>query len=128
MFASLRRSTTSLRWKALSILAASRPSDTLKISRIPYTRITRPVPSRIQLFHQSVQQRRNAAVAHAEEQTGEETDGARTEGPATTFRQLAERGLVDQGLIRTLTDKMGLETMTSVQSLTINEALKGTDV
>jgi len=35
---------------------------------------------------------------------------------------------VDEGVIRTLTDKMRLETMTPVQCLTINEALKGTDV
>ncbi len=128
MLASLRRCPTSLRWKAVSISAASRPSNTLISSRVIYTPITRPVPSSIQLLHHSHHQRRNAAVAVAEEQTGGETNQARGKGPATTFRQLAERGLVDQGVIRTLTDKMGLETMTPVQSLTINEALKGTDV
>jgi len=128
MLASLRRCSTSLRWKALSISAVSRPSNTLISSRVPLTPFTRPVPSSIQLLHHSLHQKRNAAVAVAEEQTGGETNQGRAKGPATTFRQLAERGLVDEGVIRTLTDKMRLETMTPVQCLTINEALKGTDV
>ena len=49
-------------------------------------------------------------------------------GTITKFRDLADKGYVDPVIIDTITKKMGLETMTQVQSLTINEALKGVDV
>ena len=49
-------------------------------------------------------------------------------GPVVKFQDLAERQIVNERVIQTLTRKMGLETMTPVQSLTINEALKGVDV
>jgi ATP-dependent RNA helicase MSS116 len=47
--------------------------------------------------------------------------------PITKFKELEERGLVHRNVVRTITDEMKLETMTEVQSRTINEALKGTD-
>lgn len=46
----------------------------------------------------------------------------------TKFRELEERGLVHRSIIRTITDEMKLETMTEVQTATINEALRGTDM
>ncbi|KAI9722120.1 MAG: hypothetical protein M1828_004934 [Chrysothrix sp. TS-e1954] len=46
----------------------------------------------------------------------------------TQFQELADSNLVDKAVIDTLTRDMGLKTMTEVQSLTINEALKGVDV
>lgn len=49
-------------------------------------------------------------------------------GPVTKFKDLAERGLVSQTVVDTITKDMGLETMTQVQSLTLNESLKGTDM
>ena len=49
-------------------------------------------------------------------------------GPITDFRELGERNLVNHALVSNLTDQMSLKTMTQVQSLTINETLKGTDV
>ena len=49
-------------------------------------------------------------------------------GPVTHFKELAERGMVSETVIDTITRQMGLETMTHVQSLTINEILKGQDV
>lgn len=48
--------------------------------------------------------------------------------PITRFADLASNNLVDPDLIRNITSKMGIETMTQVQSLTINEALTGVDV
>lgn len=45
-----------------------------------------------------------------------------------TFAELGERGLVSGTIIDTITKTMGLETMTVVQSMTINETLKGIDV
>ncbi|KAF2403792.1 DEAD-domain-containing protein [Trichodelitschia bisporula] len=49
------------------------------------------------------------------------------DGLASTFAELGERELVNQNIIQTIT-KMGLETMTEVQKLTINEALQGDDM
>ncbi|KAL2042361.1 hypothetical protein N7G274_004850 [Stereocaulon virgatum] len=49
-------------------------------------------------------------------------------GPVTEFQELAHRGMVSDTVVRTLTRDMGLKTMTTVQSLTINETLKGIDV
>lgn len=49
-------------------------------------------------------------------------------GPVTMFRELVEREMVDGTIVETLIKDMGLETMTPVQSLTINETLKGVDV
>lgn len=46
----------------------------------------------------------------------------------TKFHELADQKLVSPVVVDTITKQMGLETMTQVQSLTINETLKGTDV
>ena len=46
----------------------------------------------------------------------------------TKFQELAERKMVSETVIQTITQNMKLETMTQVQSLTINETLKGIDV
>lgn len=50
------------------------------------------------------------------------------DGPITTFRELDTRKMVHPNVVRALTGSMGLETMTEVQTATINEALKGTDI
>ncbi|KAI4256705.1 MAG: hypothetical protein L6R42_006061 [Xanthoria sp. 1 TBL-2021] len=49
-------------------------------------------------------------------------------GPVTRFIELQERGMVCSTVVKTLVEDMKLETMTQVQSLTINETLKGGDV
>ncbi|KAL8660216.1 MAG: hypothetical protein Q9226_000018 [Calogaya cf. arnoldii] len=49
-------------------------------------------------------------------------------GPVTRFIELQERGMVCPTVVKTLVEDMKLETMTQVQSLTINETLKGGDV
>lgn len=49
-------------------------------------------------------------------------------GPVTKFKDLEKRGMVCRTLVDTVTGKMGLETMTHVQTLTINESLKGIDM
>ncbi|KAL8706387.1 MAG: hypothetical protein Q9201_000533 [Fulgogasparrea decipioides] len=53
---------------------------------------------------------------------------ANRHGPVTKFKELRERRMVCDTIVRTLTEDMKLETMTQVQSLTINETLKGGDV
>ncbi|KAL8711384.1 MAG: hypothetical protein Q9220_004281 [cf. Caloplaca sp. 1 TL-2023] len=55
-------------------------------------------------------------------------DEAVQHGPATKFKQLGEQKMVCPTVVRTLIEDMKLETMTQVQSLTINETLKGGDV
>lgn len=46
----------------------------------------------------------------------------------TKFEDLATRKMVCQTVVDTITKDMGLETMTHVQSLTIDETLKGSDM
>lgn len=57
-----------------------------------------------------------------------EIDKATAMGPAMRFEELAQQEKVNRKIINTLTRTMKLETMTQVQSMTINEALKGVDV
>lgn len=56
------------------------------------------------------------------------TQAADQNGPVTKFKDLVTRGMVCRTLVDTVTGKMGLETMTHVQTLTINESLKGIDM
>lgn len=49
-------------------------------------------------------------------------------GPVTKFAELGERNMVCRSIVDRITRDMQLETMTHVQSLTINETLKGIDV
>ncbi|KAL6715112.1 hypothetical protein ACLMJK_007373 [Lecanora helva] len=67
--------------------------------------------------------------AHAEQPPSDaQINQATKHGPITKFKELAEQGLVCQTVVDTLTQDMRLETMTQVQSLTLNESLKGTDI
>ena len=66
---------------------------------------------------------------HAEKPPSDvQIDQATRHGPVTKFKDLSARGLVCQTVVETLTQDMRLETMTQVQSLTLNESLKGTDM
>ena len=55
-------------------------------------------------------------------------DRAVENGPVTKFQELGDRNMVCKTVVDTLTRDMGMETMTQVQSLTINESLKGIDM
>jgi len=57
-----------------------------------------------------------------------EIDNAVANGPVTKFHELETRGLVHKNVIRTIMQDMGFEAMTEVQSRTINQALKGSDM
>ena len=46
----------------------------------------------------------------------------------TRFADLAQHGMASEVLVRTLTENMNLDTMTEVQSKTINETLRGQDM
>lgn len=83
-------------------------------------------------------QRAAAAAAVADEIADEvsaqqppsdsQLDEATSHGPVTRFKELGERKMVCPTVVKTLVEDMKLETMTQVQSLTINETLKGGDV
>lgn len=58
----------------------------------------------------------------------DEIEPSQNDGPVyTKFQDLADSGLVHPAVIREITHGMGHETMTPVQTLTINETLKGKD-
>ena len=66
-------------------------------------------------------QDRNNALARSKAQ-------APKEGAITKFQELVEQKLVNENIIRPITEDMNITTMTHVQSLTINQTLKGVDV
>ncbi|KAL8854737.1 MAG: hypothetical protein Q9221_000519 [Calogaya cf. arnoldii] len=70
------------------------------------------------------------AAAIIEDESDHEVTAQRPprNGPVTRFIELQERGMVCPTVVKTLVEDMKLETMTQVQSLTINETLKGGDV
>ena len=76
----------------------------------------------IRSLHQTTLAQQQAAAQENPEQSA--SDNA----IITRFDDLENRGIVHQNVVRTLTGSMGLETMTEVQTKTINEALKGTDI
>ena len=49
-------------------------------------------------------------------------------GPITRFEDLSQGNKVCATLVKTLTQDMGMETMTEVQSLTLDQSLKGNDM
>lgn len=72
-------------------------------------------------FHQSAKWQQAVAAEESVETLAED-------GPVTEFQDLATRGLVHPNIVKQLTQKMKLTTMTDVQTRTINEALSGVDV
>lgn len=70
----------------------------------------------------ATRQRYDEAEEHLE--TGTPTDNGTI---YTKFQDLADSGLVNPAVIREITHGMGHATMTQVQSMTINEALRGRD-
>ncbi|KAG0649212.1 ATP-dependent RNA helicase [Hyphodiscus hymeniophilus] len=68
--------------------------------------------------------RRQEATAQRYEHPHERAGAVQVE----KFDQLIEHGLVHSNIVRAITEGMGHHTMTQVQSLTINQALQGTDI
>ena len=104
-------------------------------SKLPATCTTLPARD-FSAFHGIRQRAAEAEIINhgADEVTAEpppsdaQISKATQHGPVTRFVELQERGLVCPTLVKTLVEDMQLETMTQVQSLTINETLKGGDV
>ena len=70
----------------------------------------------------------NEQATHASPPSARQDSQAAEYGPVTKFQELGDRRLVCKTVVDTLTRDMRLETMTDVQSLTINESLKGLDM
>ncbi|KAF2170056.1 hypothetical protein M409DRAFT_64430 [Zasmidium cellare ATCC 36951] len=79
-------------------------------------------PLAIRSLHQTTKLRQQAATQEAE------SSAASGNATITKFEELEQKGIVHPNVVRTLTKEMGLETMTEVQTATINSALKGTDI
>ncbi|KAI9658012.1 MAG: hypothetical protein M1821_002672 [Bathelium mastoideum] len=130
--------------EGLAIMGASqngaRKEDTLQRLRLLGTRISlsnsalnhttttslkriRPA-NRLRAIHNVA---RREQVASAEIQA-EANSNPPTNGPITKFHELSTRGLVHNNVVRTITDEMRLETLTPVQTMTIEEGLKGIDI
>lgn len=69
----------------------------------------------------------NAASAEATA-TLENVSQAQEPEFITEFADLKNKGLIDPSIIRNISQRMGLTTMTDVQSQTINQMLGGVDV
>lgn len=92
----------------------------LRLNRI--VRTSQPSVLSVRCIHQSSALRQEAAAAQAA------SHDISVDSPVTKFDELAQRKIVHENVVSAITRGMGIETMTEVQSKTINEALKGTDM
>ena len=76
----------------------------------------------------SIRSLHQTTLAQQQAATQERTEQNNGDPVITRFDDLEARGIVHRNVVRTITGPMGLETMTEVQTKTINEALKGTDI
>lgn len=129
---------------AKSFLSPSRSSRCIKsiIIRTSLHAPTRILPTRsIRAISTTAQWTQRALASPEEEEyeneeqgdtqqppSGSQIDEGTQYGPVTKFEDLGTRNMVCKTVVNTITKRMGLETMTQVQSLTINETLKGIDV
>ena len=139
MLNAVRRGPASIARKLLSP-STSRLCITSNALRIAYPQTLRlQSATSVRTHSTSLEWQHRAAVGEEEERIVDEVhsqqppsdaqiDEATRHGPVTRFKELYERGMVCNTVVNTITQKMGLETMTQVQSLTINETLKGIDV
>ncbi|GAB7354947.1 hypothetical protein MBLNU459_g5564t1 [Dothideomycetes sp. NU459] len=123
MLAALRRSSACLPRTLSTVTIApsslvTRPTATFKSSSIQ--RLSHPSAAASRSLHRTTALRQLIAEEGASLPT--------EDGPITTFAELGSRKLVHANVVRALTRQMGLETMTEVQTATINEALQGTDI
>ncbi|KAF2465593.1 DEAD-domain-containing protein [Lindgomyces ingoldianus] len=124
MLGALRRCPVSLSRNLSSAVISSRVTlGTVSQASPAIWRIVPRTPGvAIAAFHESAKWRQVAAAqVHVDAP-------ASSYEPITQFKELATRGLVHPNVINIITRSMGIDTMTDVQSRTINEALAGTDV
>lgn len=138
MFVAVRRGPASIA-KCLRLPSTSSTSSNLALSWKNGYFVTRLASTpALRAFNTAPPWRQEAAVRApqynqngdaAEEESEPKSPRAKAEyGPVTKFAELGERNMVCQTVVDTITRGMKLDTMTHVQSLTINETLKGIDV
>lgn len=140
MLGALRRCPASLPWALSSTALTPR---ILRAATFAQTRAAwRPAVSVPELavaaLHQTTLWQQNTAAYAVEAEVERQVNASRppdteidnvvADGPVTKFHELETRGLVHNNVIRTITQDMGFEAMTEVQSRTINQALKGSDM
>lgn len=129
---------------AKSFLSPSRSSTCIKsiTARSPQHATTRILLTRSIRAISTTPQWSQRALANPEEEeydveeqgdaqqppSDSQIDEGTQHGLVTKFEDLGTRQMVCKTVVDTITKQMGLETMTQVQSLTINETLKGIDV
>ncbi|CAI6327274.1 unnamed protein product [Periconia digitata] len=135
MFSAFRRCPVALSRNVSSAVLSSRALRTSMVHAPSAMRMTVPrLPvTATQAFHQSAKWQQVGAAEVTEDvaEEHETKDEAVTESDdklVTKFKDLALRGLVHPNVINTITRSMRLDTMTDVQTRTINEALSGVDV
>jgi ATP-dependent RNA helicase MSS116 len=127
MFGAFRRCPATLSRNLSSAVAVSRVlrvplSRTPTTLRVPATRLAN---ASVAGFHHSA---RWQQIAAQEQEQANASEEAHEPELITEFKELATRGLVHPNIINTITKQMRIETMTDVQTRTINEALSGVDV
>lgn len=110
----LRASSTSLR------TASVRPSTLSLVSRTTVKAVQEPrwihISSALRAFESAKQKPHQGNQQH-------------DQGPRITkFEELKDMELVHPNIVDTITRRMGLETMTDVQTATITQALRGNDM
>ena len=109
--------------RTFASLSSSRSSDLQCIIRqFAQQNGARSTQVLVRQIHQSSLRHQEAAAARAPPQTDIEDNGA-----ITRFDELGSKNILHPNVVRALTQDMRLETMTEVQSRTINEALRGDD-
>lgn len=122
----MRRCPTSVS-RALSTAAIAQRTVQFSVSQsLVASRRIAPLASKVFVasLHQSAVWRQVAVAEQAS--TGEATQ--QEQEPIRNFKDLATKGLVHPNIVNTITKHMKLETMTDVQTATINEALSGVDM
>jgi len=110
-------------YRAVSKRAQIQPLATVRAFNAT-TLFYQQAAARAQVVEREVEEDINTQQSPKDKQIRE----AAQHGPITRFAELLERGMVCDSVVKTITEDMGLETMTQVQSMTINETLKGIDV
>ncbi len=137
MLVATRRGPASIA-RCLRSPSTSLPSNLARSWRNSYLITPLSSTSSFRAFNTGSAWRQQAAVRDVNEnQNGDVIDKKSVEKPpqtkaqygsVTKFVELAERNMVCKTVVNTIVRDLELETMTHVQSLTINETLKGIDV
>lgn len=140
MLGALRRCPVSLPWALSSTALTPRVlrAATFAQSRAAWRPAVSVPELAVAALHQTTRWQQNTAAYAVEAEVERRVDASRppdteidnvvADGPVTKFHELETRGLVHKNVIRTITQDMGFEAMTEVQSRTINQALKGSDM